>query len=264
MGDRRMKKLLGAAIAAAALCSAPAFAADMPVKAPDASVFNWTGFYVGVNAGHSFGDSNGAHVSGFSDPTGTFGLGAAIAAGATPVTAYKSSGFLGGGLAGYNWQVAPSWIFGVETDFTGGNVRGSETVAAQPVGFVLNVTTPTQKLDWLGTTRARLGYAAGNVLFYGTGGLAYGQVKNSLNLTLPASGTSLLGSDSSDQVGWAAGGGIEYGLGSWRLRAEYIHYDLGSHTITTNTVVNFASPASLSVTQKEVGDLVRGAVSYRF
>jgi outer membrane immunogenic protein len=259
--------------AALGLLSSAALAADLPnTKAPPVytpppppAAYNWTGFYVGVNGGYSFGESNGAHVSGYSDPGGAFGLGPALAAGAVPLTSYRSSGFLGGGQVGYNWQIAPTWVIGAETDFTGGHVSGSETVVAMPTGFVENVTTVTQKLDWLGTTRARLGYALNNLLFYGTGGVAYGQIENYLNLTLPAPPpTSLFGSDSYTRVGWAAGAGIEYGLGPWRLRAEYLHYDLGPHTITTTGIVNFASPTSLSVTQRDAGDLVRGGVSYGF
>ena len=187
-------KFLIGGIALAALCAVPAMAADMPVKEPIytkapviASEYNWTGFYVGANAGHSFGGGTDAHISGFTDPNG-FGFGApnnAVANGAMPLTSYNTSGFLGGGQFGYNWQIARSWVVGIETDFMGGKVNGNETVAAQPACCVLNVTTVTQKLDWLGTTRARAGYAAGNWLFYGTGGVAYGKVENSLFLTLP-------------------------------------------------------------------------------
>jgi outer membrane immunogenic protein len=241
-----------------------AFAADMAVKAPPPAaspVYNWTGFYVGLNAGNSFDGSNNAHVSGFTDPTGTFGLGPAIAAGAIPITSYNHTGFLGGAQAGYNWQFDPHWVVGLETDLMESSIKGSETVTATPPGFVTNITAVTQKLDWLGTTRAKAGFAAGNWLFYGTGGFAYGRVNNSLQLTLPASGISLFGANSNFQSGRAAGGGVEYGWGAWRLRAEYLHYDLGSQTITTTSVINFGSPATLSVSQKDTGTIVRGALS---
>lgn len=240
-----------------------AFAADMAVKAPPpvaSPAYNWTGFYVGLNGGYSFDGSNNAHVSGFTDP-GAFGLGPAIAAGAIPVTSYKISGFLGGGQLGYNWQVDPRWVLGLETDFMGSNVKGSEGLVATPPGFVTNITTVTQKLDWLGTTRAKAGYAAGNWLFYGTGGIAYGEVKNSLQLTIP--GATLFGANSDVRTGWTAGGGVEYGWSAWLLRVEYLHYDLGSQTITTNTQIG-GSPATLSVSQKDTGNIVRAALSYRF
>jgi outer membrane immunogenic protein len=272
-----MHKFLFGGIALALLCAAPAMAADMPIKEPiytkapvTASEYNWTGFYVGANAGYSFGGGTDAHISGFTDPGG-FGFGPpfnAVANGAMPLTSYNTSGFLGGGQFGYNWQIARSWVVGIETDFMGGKVNGNETVVAQPACCVLNVTTVTQRLDWLGTTRARAGYAAGNWLFYGTGGLAYGKVENSLFLTLPTNAPPnfLFGPNANVQVGWAAGGGIEYGWNRWLLRAEYLHFDLGSHTVTAVPIDAGATPAgtSLSASQKASGDLVRGAISYRF
>ena len=132
---------------------------------------------------------------------------------------------------------------------------------------VLNVTTVTQKLDWLGTTRAKAGYAAGNWLFYGTGGLAYGHVVNSLQLVLPTNVPPdvFFASKAAVQVGWSAGGGVEYGAGPWVFRAEYLHYDLGSQTVTAPQTGGFPVPGtSLSASQKATGDLLRGAISYRF
>lgn len=271
-----MKKLLIAGVTLTALIGTPALAADMaaPVyKAPPppAPVYSWTGFYIGLNAGYSFDGSTGAHISGFTDPSG-FGFGPptnAIANGATPITSYQTKGFLGGGQLGYNWQVAPAWVVGLETDFMGGSVKGSETVSAMPPCCVLNVTSITEKLDWLGTTRAKLGYAAGPVLFYGTGGVAYGKVENSLGLTLPTNTppSTFFGANSSVQGGWAAGGGIEYGWQHWLARIEYLHYDLGSHTVTAPvtgvTAITFPG-TSLSASQRATGDIVRGAISYRF
>jgi outer membrane immunogenic protein len=198
---------------------------------------------------------------GSSDPGGGFGLGGAIAADAIPVKSYNTAGFLGGGQFGYNWQFDPHWVVGLETDFMGSSVKGSETVIATPPGFVTNITTVTQKLDWLGTTRAKAGYAAGSWLFYGTGGVAYGEVKNSLQLAIPIA--ALFGANSDVRTGWTAGGGVEYGWSTWLLRAEYLHYDLGAQTITTTTDIG-AGPATLSVSQKDSGNIVRGALSYRF
>jgi outer membrane immunogenic protein len=276
MGDD-MKKLLLTAAGLLALCGS-AFAADLPpappvykAPPPPAPVYSWTGFYIGVNAGYSFDGSTGAGISGFTDPS-AFGFGPpinAIANGATPITSYRTSGFLGGGQLGYNWQVAPSWVVGLETDFMGGSVKGSETVSAQPLCCVLNVTSVTEKLDWLGTTRARFGYAAGPWLFYGTGGAAYGNVENSLGLTLPTNTppSTLFGVNSSVRGGWAAGGGIEYGWQHWLARIEYLHYDLGSQTVTapaTGVTATTFPGTSLSASQRAAANLVRGAVSYRF
>jgi outer membrane immunogenic protein len=252
--------------ASAADLGQPVYQAPPPLPPP---IYTWTGWYAGVNAGWSFDGRSGANISGFTDPgQPPFGLGPAIAAGAIAANSYDTSGFVGGGQLGYNWQFAPNWVVGLETDFMGSSVKGSETVAADhPPSFnILNITTVTQKLDWLGTTRAKLGYASGPWLFYGTGGAAYGKVDNSLQLTVPFSSSLLFGADSSVQAGWAAGGGIEYGWGQWLLRTEYLHYDLGSQTVTARFLSGqFPAPgATLSESQKATGNLVRGAVSYRF
>src|SRR5690349_19859904 len=117
-----MKKL-STAVAAIALLGTPAFAADMPVKAPPtapaAPVFNWTGWYVGVNAGASFGhaktDFNVAPITltqtstGESATSGAFGV---------TDTSYPG-GFIGGGQIGYNWQWSPLIVLGLEADFQG-------------------------------------------------------------------------------------------------------------------------------------------------
>jgi outer membrane immunogenic protein len=120
-----MKKL-ALIVAAAALIGTPAFAADMPVKAPPlapAPAYNWTGWYVGVNAGASFGnvktDFNFAPVT-FS----TFSLAPPLSATvANPAFGVSNreypDGFSGGGQIGYNWQLSPIWVVGLEADFQG-------------------------------------------------------------------------------------------------------------------------------------------------
>src|SRR5271165_115044 len=108
-----MKKILISAIALVAGGTA-AFAADLPArtysKAPAVvaePVYNWTGFYIGVNGGAAFGTGNNGQAvtsSGAYDP-GPFFPGKSL------------TGGLAGAHAGYNWQVAPTWVLGVEGDF---------------------------------------------------------------------------------------------------------------------------------------------------
>src|ERR1700730_7767890 len=115
-----MKKFLVAGIAAAAFCGAPAFAADMPTKAPayaPVAVYNWTGFYVGGHIGGAWSNTTVADVS---TPLAVF---------AFPATriGVSGSGFLGGVQLGYNWQTGP-WVFGVQGDFawSGLNANGAD------------------------------------------------------------------------------------------------------------------------------------------
>jgi outer membrane immunogenic protein len=186
-----MKKL-ATAIATIALIGTPALAADlarkMPVKAPPpppAPVYSWTGFYVGLNAGGTFGgDSNVALPSVDFGPTPS-GFAAAQSIGAFPTSLnVKETGFIGGGQIGYNWQFN-QFVAGFETDIQGASAKGSSTASLfNPAPPLVNFSAPvggtasvSRRLDYLGTVRARLGYAADNVLFYVTGGLAYGETK---------------------------------------------------------------------------------------
>jgi outer membrane immunogenic protein len=108
-----MKKLLVSSIAALGLIGTPAFAADMAVKAPPptpAPVYNWTGWYVGVNAGGSIGrDRTTQSIENVT--VGSFTM--------------SPAGFIGGGQIGYNYQFAPHWVVGVEGDIQGASQKDS-------------------------------------------------------------------------------------------------------------------------------------------
>ncbi len=163
------------ALAAANVASAPAFAADMPAKAtystPVPVASSWTGFYAGGNVGY-----------GWQDPTVTF-------AGNDPNTICVFSGCLAGGTpvgpasynlkrcdrhgirAGYNWQVDPRWVVGLETDFNGSGIRGGGNNVSNLSTGTLQTITASQNIKWFGTLRGRLGWLATNTLMlYGTGG----------------------------------------------------------------------------------------------
>lgn len=95
----------------------------------------------------------------------------------TPPSSFSSdtSGVIGGGQLGYNFQYA-HWVFGAETDFSWTNAEGSDTQNATLLGFLPTSATVSERLDWLGTVRGRIGYASGDLLVYATGGLAYAKV----------------------------------------------------------------------------------------
>ena len=193
-----MKRFVVAGLGFLALAAMPASAADlprgsMPYKAPAyVTQYNWTGFYLGINAGGGFGDSswNGFAVS--NSPTG---------------------GMIGG-TAGYNWQGAGSpWVFGLEGDIDWTNLKASTACGA------LNCQT---RNNWLGTARGRVGYAFDRFLPYFTGGLAVGDIE--------ANRTGLIGSTSTN-AGWTVGVGIEGVIaGNWTAKLEYLYADLGSTT----------------------------------
>ena len=186
-----MKKALSAVALALALTGS-AFAADLPhYKAPPPPPPPppplWTGFYVGLNAGYTWSNSQNTTIATWpvpnsvNDPTGT--LTAAAAFSASGILPTSTSGFIGGGQIGYNWQFYNSFVAGVEADIQGvaaSNSRGTAVGAApfagtgfSSVGFL----SATRSLDYLGTVRGRLGWLfTPTLLVYGTGGLAYGGV----------------------------------------------------------------------------------------
>jgi outer membrane immunogenic protein len=152
----------------------------------------------------------------------------------------NASSWLAGGQLGYNWQ-RNSVVFGIEADLSGMNLKSEQSGALSgPATAALSA-----KSDWYGTVRGRLGWAAGPWLFYGTGGLAYGNVdlSSQFNVTFPAAVPGSLNSQTSPlRTGWVAGGGIEY-----LLRPDvivsfgYQYVDLG--TVNLASSMTFASGA---------------------
>jgi len=244
-----MKKLSTCLIAAAGLIGTPAFAADMAVKAPPpplAPVYNWTGWYAGVNVGWSFGNVK----TDFNVSPITVGVPPAIAT----VPAFASSntehpnGLIGGAQIGYDWQFSPTWVVGLETNFEGSLERDSNnfTTPFSATVFVNGVPVPakgtavanyTIKIDWFGTLRGRVGYLWGNGQFlsYVTGGLAYGKVDlegtNTVSGMVGFNAFSVTHAIGHSQVntGWTAGVGTEGRLANsnWAWKIEALYLDLG-------------------------------------
>jgi outer membrane immunogenic protein len=195
---------------AAAGWSASAEAADLSYgRAPytvnqPLNAYSWAGPYLGGNLGYNWGSVD-------NNPT-------------------NPSGFAGGVQAGYNWQSGPL-VFGVEGDL---EANGADDTFA-PWKF----SNP-----WFGTVRGRVGYALNNVLFYGTGGLAFGETR----------GETFGLSESHTTAGWTAGVGAEFGFAqNWTAKVEYLYVDL--------------SDANFSITGVPNGyqfSLIRVGVNYHF
>jgi len=244
-----MKKLTLVLAAATALVSAPALAADLgraPVRAPVAApapFYNWSGFYIGVQGGGAFGTLDWTHV------TGLVGGSSALAGN---TASHDTSGGLLGGTVGFNWQ-AGAWVFGVEADYAWADITGS---AACP-NLAFNCES---KLESFGTGRGRIGWSWGPGMIYGTGGVAFGdqhiRTVNIAGLATPLSGTPRNGS-SEFQVGWTAGGGIEFGFApGWSAKVEALYFDLGTDRFTVDN--------GLQVDANHTGVVVRGGINYRF
>jgi outer membrane immunogenic protein len=278
-----------------------AFAADMPLKAPPpppAPAWTWTGFYAGLNAGGAFDDGSfattGTPVS--FNPAGLL-MGApatmnALAAVLTSNAPRSGSQFIGGGQFGYNFQFTSAYVLGFEADIqalarSGGSSSVSTTSSFAPFGFPANnygaTASFTQRLDYLGTARGRIGYlATPSLLAYATGGLAYGgaNVGSSFSIqeTFPGAFATITppifgaASASNTAVGWTVGGGLEWMFGSkWSAKFEYLYYDLGSVTasIPLTQIINngpfINTPWATALAQSSAhfnGSIVRVGVNY--
>jgi outer membrane immunogenic protein len=245
--------------------AAPAFAADLAVKAPVmplAPVSPWTGFYIGGNVGYGWSDQ----AVNFS---GSASMLPAIARGQIPSSlAGNPRGAIGGVQAGYNWQTG-AFVLGVETDIQAAAIAQSGTLStAVGGGFFPATTTANQELNFLGTVRGRLGYTiTPTLLLYGTGGFAYGrgEVSSSVNTTPNCPGFCGGLTSSPTLTGWAAGGGLEYQITpSWSAKIEYLYYDLGTLSQTYGDNAGRLPGTFVSNSTKFEGSVARIGANYKF
>jgi outer membrane immunogenic protein len=251
-----------------------AMAADMPLKARPAPipapVYNWTGFYIGGNAGWVGSVNNDVRLTG--TDTGTGGFGSELADGTTPsVFRERYSGFLGGGQIGYNWQFA-NWVAGLEADIAGADASASSTQVNLPQPpfppRATITTTVSNKLDYLGTVRGRLGVLVGQpFLLYVTGGLAYGKTEVGVSSVCPTCGPArnLATVSGPTNFGWTVGAGAEWMFAAnWSAKAEYLYFDLGRNTTAPLVYVYGGNTSTLTASTRETGQLVRVGVNWHF
>lgn len=232
-----MKKIALATTALFVLSAGAASAADLAARPytkappPIVSVYNWTGFYIGVSGGGGWGRTDWQYNT----------------IPASPSTNHDISGWLAGGQVGYNWQ-AGSWVFGLEADGHWADINGS-TLCPNPA-FVCG-----SKVDTLASFRGRIGYAAGPVLFYGTGGAGYAHEKFS---AVTPGGPNFF--TNADRWGYAAGAGIEWGFApNWSAKVEYMHYGFDRWTAPVGALSGVATTdLRLNIDTFKVG------VNYRF
>jgi outer membrane immunogenic protein len=240
---------------AAADLSAPPRPAPVYTKAPPApAYFNWNGFYLGVNAGYSFGTAD-TTVTGFTPAVGT-----------PIVIGVKPDGWLAGGQMGYNWQAAGSpWVFGLETDFQWTSESGtgncSNATCVSPLPVVAAGATVKNGYPYFGTFRGRIGWDPSQWLFYVTGGLAYADTTRQVNQLGVVSYQ-----DKAWRIGWTVGGGIEYAFNShWSVKAEYLYIDYGTGalTIAATGPLGAAPNGPVSLSTKWTDSVARGGINYR-
>ncbi len=125
-----MKRILLSA-AFITVAAAPAFAADIPVRPPVAApivapVMSWTGFYIGLNGGGTWGKAQVTHSPLVPAPGLAFPVDAAAVTAATSPD-LKLDGWTFGGHFGYNWQFSSNWLVGLEADISYFRLRGTSS-----------------------------------------------------------------------------------------------------------------------------------------
>ncbi|MBY6240237.1 outer membrane protein [Methylosinus sp. Sm6] len=275
--------VLATAAFIAALTAGSAIAADLPSRRlpllpPPPPPPLWSGFYLGFNAGATFGGgpTHTTAVPGVAAAAwgANLATSAALTTGSYPA---DDARFLGGGQIGYNFQFGSSWVIGLEADIQG--VAGSRSTAKSssigvPAGvleFITSDTNAAKTLDYLGTVRGRIGLlATPTLLLYATGGLAYGDVGSSVSISqanLPfAPSFASFGRYSDLRVGWTAGGGLEWLLApKWSVKLEYLYYDLGSvnYALSTLSFPGFYASTPFAKTRFD-GHVARIGLNYHF
>ena len=231
---------IAAALLGATLLSAPAGASDLfggsTKDTPSTNsgyAWSWTGLYLGGVAGFGVGDAE------------------------TVLSAYGDSltadndldGAVYGAHLGYNFQQGRI-VFGIE-----GGLYGTE-MDSNSQSLLLPIAHETE-VDWYGRVIGRLGVTTGSTMFYGFGGVAFGDVTSKLS----AEGESITLSDET-HVGWTAGAGLEHVIGGgWIGRVEYAHVDLGEE----ESSVNFGGEETgIRAEQDAVWDQITVGMSYKF
>jgi outer membrane immunogenic protein len=249
----RMKNVLLGAVGLA-VTAAPAFAADLParttypakVPAVVAPIYDWSGFYVGINGGGGWNRSCWSQTSFF---------GVAVIPSASEGCATNSGG-TAGGQVGYRWQAA-SWVFGVEAQGNWADFNGSNVSLVLP--FISNQT----KVDAFGLFTGQVGYAWNNALLYVKGGAAV--TDNKYTSLVTATGL-VLSNASETRWGGTVGAGFEYGFApNWSVAVEYNHLFMG----TQNNAFTGVAAGNLGVTTRNEDisqdvDVVTARVNYRF
>jgi outer membrane immunogenic protein len=244
-GESTMKKfLLGTAGLIALGMAAPAAAADLPArpytKAPAymAAIYDWSGFYVGANAG--WGTTRKCWD--FTSAAGTF-IGAE--------GCHNATGGVAGGQVGYRWQ-SGALVYGLEAQGDWAGLSGSNT------SLLFGTTTNRSRVDAFGLFTGQVGYALNNALLYAKGGAAV--TTNRYDVLL--AGTVVASAKENGIWGGTAGAGIEYGFApAWSAAVEY------DHIFTASRLYTFTTPAGGFAGMDRIRgdvDLVTARINYRF
>ena len=202
--------------------------------------------YIGITGGYGFGN---ADVNGMLRRDHTDSMSEAVSEDGRS----DLDGGMIGGLAGFDYSFGNGLVIGAVGDMSWMNASGNTDVEPEIINLSGSDYSVDTSLNWLGTVRGRVGFEAGNVLIYGTGGVAFGGVESDLH----EDGSGSIGSDSSTQVGWTAGAGINFmATENVMLGLEYLYVDLGEQTYDFGDAGNADVDVNMSI--------IRGTIGYKF
>jgi outer membrane immunogenic protein len=250
-----MRKIIAAVATTIALTSAPALAADLPMKArplPPAPIWSWTGFYIGGHVGAGWGQDETRIDSISATPPGI----------TIPVNLQfnqnSRSGFLGGGQVGYNWQ-AGMFVFGVQADIAGLDVKGTDPC--------LVILTCTSKSDWLATATGRIGAVVlDRGLVYVKGGGAWMNTNHTTALTIIPAFPQLT-NHSFTNDGWTVGMGTEWMITqNWTafVEMDYMRFDNKKVAERLNPILTGPIAVNFNTTQTQTLAIAKVGVNYKF
>jgi outer membrane immunogenic protein len=249
-----MRKTIAAVATAISLASAPAFAADLPMKAAPmpAPVWSWTGFYIGGHVGAGWGqDETNINSISATPPGITVPLNLAF-------NQNSRSGFLGGGQAGFNWQ-AGWFVFGVQADIAGLDVKGTDPC--------LVILTCTSKSDWLATATGRIGAVVlDRGLVYVKGGGAWLDTNHTSAITI-VPGIPQLANHSFTNDGWLVGMGTEWMItNNWTafVELDYMRFDNKSITFPLNPALTGPIAVRFNTSETQTLAIAKVGVNYKF
>jgi opacity protein-like surface antigen len=241
---------------------------------PQPPVYNWTGFYAGLNGGFGGGRVTPTNPVAAVDPFYGYT--------STDNQSHRLSGAFAGGQAGYNYQLQNQFVLGVESDLQWSGIRAenrSDTMYLYNIGSPypisgLTATGMNINQNWFGTTRLRLGYQfADRFLAYVTGGVAISEFSASNTGTgtefspTPGVGSRTSGATTSTRIGWAAGAGLEHALGNnLSIKTEYLYSQYSGITAPYLNVSDSTPPViSGTFSSGTLGiHLVRAGLNYKF
>jgi outer membrane immunogenic protein len=237
-----MKKIIVGFSILLGLTGAQALAADLPLRAPPpyAPVFTWAGCYVGGQIGGGWGDEQ------VSAPALAPGI--SVSAGTT--------GVIGGGQIGCNFQVAPTWVIGIEGDGSATSLKGDTTAT------VFGITgTAHAQTDWIASVTGRIGWAVDRWFIYGKGGAAWAGDKYSADVPIFVEHIEA----NETRPGWTVGAGVEWAfLQNWSAKLEYDFYDFGTRSVTFGGTIFGVPEVVPGINIKETISAVKFGINYRF